>query len=36
VIGSLYPGLTPPHVHIELQINGQWVRPDFLCGGPGP
>jgi hypothetical protein len=36
VIGTLYPGLTPPHVHIELQINGQWVRPDFLCGGPGP
>ncbi|MCK4588507.1 hypothetical protein KAT60_01695 [Candidatus Woesebacteria bacterium] len=36
VIGTLYPGLTPPHVHIELQINGQWVRPDFLCGGSGP
>ena len=36
VIGTLYPGLSNPHVHIELQINGQWVRPDFLCGGPGP
>lgn len=36
VVGTLYPGLTPPHVHIELQINGQWVRPDFLCGGVGP
>jgi hypothetical protein len=36
VVGTLYPNLTPPHVHIELQINGQWVRPDFLCGGPGP
>lgn len=36
VVGTLYPNLTPPHVHIELQINGQWVRPDFLCGGVGP
>ncbi len=36
VVGTLYPDLTPPHVHIELQINGQWVRPDFLCGGVGP
>ncbi|MEK7112396.1 MAG: hypothetical protein AAB875_03640 [Patescibacteria group bacterium] len=36
VVGTLYPNITPPHVHIELQINGQWVRPDFLCGGPGP
>ncbi len=36
VIGTLYPGLSNPHVHIELQINGQWVRPDFLCGGIGP
>jgi hypothetical protein len=36
VLGTLYPNLTPPHVHIELQINGQWVRPDFLCGGQGP
>lgn len=35
VIGTLYP-LTHPHVHIELQIDGQWVRPDFLCGGDGP
>ena len=36
VVGSLYQGLSSPHVHIELQINGQWVRPDFLCGGVGP
>jgi hypothetical protein len=35
-IGTLFPGLTNPHVHVELQINGQWVRPDFLCGGVGP
>lgn len=35
VIGTLYP-LTYPHVHVELQIDGQWVRPDFLCGGTGP
>lgn len=35
-VGTLFPGLSSPHVHIELQINGQYVKPDFLCGGPGP
>jgi len=35
-IGTLSGKLDNPHVHIELQIGGQWVKPDFLCGGEGP
>lgn len=29
LIGSF--GHTTPHVHIELKINGAYVRPDFMC-----
>jgi hypothetical protein len=36
VLGSLYPMGASSHVHIELQIDGEWVIPDFLCGGRGP
>jgi len=36
MFGTLFGGLTNPHVHIEISINGQWIRPDYLCGGIGP
>jgi hypothetical protein len=36
LIGTLSGNLSNPHVHVELSINGQWVMPDFLCGGKGP
>ena len=36
IIGTLFRGLTNPHAHVEISVNGQWIRPDFLCGGIGP
>ena len=31
VLGTLAQNLSNPHVHIELNIDGVPVRPDFLC-----
>jgi hypothetical protein len=35
-IGTMYPLSAGAHVHIELMVNGEYVRPDFLCGGGTP
>ena len=32
-VGIIYAGLNNPHVHIELKVNGEYVRPDNLCSG---
>ncbi len=31
VTGTLYCSVATPHVHLELRVNGKYVRPDFLC-----
>jgi len=38
VMGTISSTLAPPHLHVELDINGVPVRPDFLCqaGAGGP
>lgn len=32
-VGALSCTLTSPHVHVELRINGDFIRPDSLCTG---
>ena len=35
ITGTLYCSIATPHVHVELKIDGEYVRPDFLCEGSG-
>lgn len=37
--GTLFEGFHKPgrdgrHVHIELRVNGNYLRPDYMCSGP--
>lgn len=28
---TLFSGIATPHVHVEIKVNGKYLRPDFLC-----
>ncbi len=36
IVGKLFNQGSNTHLHIELNVDGIPVKPDFMCGGPGP